>query len=71
MADLRADPQRCYVCKALLPDDKHRQETIRTEGGNEIPVVVCPFAPSGTLTIGYFTETQGSPSEEGLPTSSS
>jgi hypothetical protein len=45
------DIRRCYTCKATLPDDKHRQETIKTEGGYEIPVVLCPYHASGVLTI--------------------
>jgi hypothetical protein len=44
--------QRCPGCSAPLPEERHREETIRTESGYQIPVIVCPNHPRGTLTIG-------------------
>jgi hypothetical protein len=46
------DIRRCPTCKATLPDDKHREEILKTVSGYEIPVVFCPYHASGTLTIG-------------------
>lgn len=44
--------ERCPGCKAVLPDDKHTQDSIRTEGGRQIPVIICPFHPPRTMTLG-------------------